>query len=244
MSNIFLPQLGPSIAFPDVESALTDPDGLLAWGGDLSFQRLLNAYAHGIFPWCNPDEPLLWWSPSLRMVLQFQHLNVSHSMHKLIKKIKRDPNSPWEIRIDTAFEKVMRSCAATPRHDQTGTWIAEDIIQAYSHLHQKGYAHSVETWYDKQLVGGLYGVSLGKMFFGESMFSHLSNASKLALIFLMNYLAKQDVFLIDCQQETAHLTSMGGACISRQLFSEHLRIHTPQEKIIWQIGKQSFDIIT
>ncbi|WP_159991833.1 leucyl/phenylalanyl-tRNA--protein transferase [Pelistega ratti] len=233
-TQLYLPQL-TTLAFPPVESALQEPDGLLAWGGDLSPQRLLLAYRLGIFPWSMPDEPLLWWNPSQRMVLPFEQLNISHSMRKLLKKLYRNPDGPWQIKIDTDFSSVIQHCASTREYAQ-GTWISEDFIIAYTQLHHAGITHSIETWYEDTLVGGLYGVSIGKMFFGESMFSHQTDSSKLALIFLMYYLAKQQVFLIDCQQETGHLTRMGGTCISRRDFSLHLDKVCSQPPIIWEKG--------
>lgn len=241
--NIALPQLSASVAFPDTNNALTYPDGLLAWGGDLSSERLLAAYRLGIFPWCSENEPLLWWTPSARMVLQFQHLHISHSLKKQLRKIQRNPLEPCQIRIDTAFTDVMRACAGKRRH-QDGTWIAEDFIQAYTQLHLQGYAHSVELWENEQLIGGLYGVSIGKMFYGESMFSYQTDASKIALVFLMAYLAKQQVYLVDCQQETPHLTSMGGACITRSAFEKHLALVRDQPPIIWEKGTVDPAILT
>ena len=241
--TLTLPQLSASITFPSTETALKHPDGLLAWGGDLSSERLLAAYQRGIFPWCYENEPLLWWTPSARMVLSFHHLHISHSLKKRLKKIQRNPLGDSQVRIDTAFERVMRACAGKRRH-QEGTWIAEDFIQAYTLLHHQGYAHSVEFWEKEQLVGGLYGVSIGKMFYGESMFSHQTDASKIALVFLMYYLAKQGVYLIDCQQETPHLSSMGGACISRHDFEQHLQQVCHQSPIIWQKGLLLPDILS
>ncbi|NOL50176.1 leucyl/phenylalanyl-tRNA--protein transferase [Pelistega europaea] len=240
--SITLPQLSASIVFPPSEQALKHPDGLLAWGGDLSTERLLAAYQRGIFPWCSANEPLLWWTPSARMVLQFQHLHISHSLKKQLRKIQRNPLGSRQVRIDTAFTDVMRACAGKRQH-QEGTWIAEDFIQAYTQLHNQGYAHSVELWEDEQLIGGLYGVSIGKMFYGESMFSHQTDASKITLVFLMYYLALQGVYLVDCQQETPHLTSMGGACIPRQSFEQHLQLVCPQAPIQWQKGFVCPDIL-
>lgn len=240
---IVIPRLIGDTDFPDISTALNDPDGLLAWGGNLNSNRLIDAYSKGIFPWHNPDEPLLWWCPSERMVLQFKHLHISHSMKKIIKKMQREKNHPLTIRLDTCFEHVMRSCAQKRRH-QEGTWISEDFIQSYSELHRLGLAHSVETWHNNTLVGGLYGVSIGKMFFGESMFSKENNTSKLALIFLMYYLAKQGVLLIDCQQNTAHLNSMGGECMSREAFSNYLSHTIEQDHIVWRQGCLSPHLIT
>jgi leucyl/phenylalanyl-tRNA--protein transferase len=172
-----IPWLNESTPFPAVERALRTPNGLLAAGGDLSAPRLLDAYRHGIFPWFNPGEPILWWSPDPRMVLIPGEFRVSRSLAKLLRK------SCHEIRTDTAFEQVMRSCAA-PRRGHQGTWIGEDMIAAYCELHRSGHAHSVETWMGDELVGGLYGVGIGHMFYAESMFSAADNASKIALAHL------------------------------------------------------------
>lgn len=241
MSNS-LYQLSADIIFPPTKQALKNPDGLLAWGGDLSTERLLAAYSLGIFPWCSEDEPLLWWTPSSRMVLQFQHLHISHSLKKRLRKMQRTPLGDRQIRIDTAFEAVIQACAGK-RRQQDGTWIAEDFIHAYTLLHHQGYAHSVELWEKNQLIGGLYGVSIGKMFYGESMFSYQTDASKITLVFLMYYLANQGVFLVDCQQDTPHLTSMGGACITRDTFEQHLKQVCSQAPIIWEKGVVSPHII-
>lgn len=244
-SPLILPQLtATDTSFPDVETALHEPDGLLAWDGDLSPARLLNAYQNGIFPWCSEDEPLLWWSPSQRMVLTFDNLHISHSLKKRLKKMQRDPQGTLEVRLDSAFEDVIRACASKKRSGQHGTWIAEDFIQAYTQLHYLGYAHSVETWCDNQLVGGLYGVSIGKMFYGESMFSYQTDSSKIALVFLMYYLVQQGVELIDCQQDTPHLTSMGGHCIARKDFSAHLQKVCGLTPVQWATGFLSPDILS
>lgn len=176
-----IPWLNDNTPFPPVEHALRSPNGLLAAGGSLSVPRLLDAYHHGIFPWFNPGDPILWWSPDPRMVLIPSEFKISRSLAKVLR------NAPYEVRTDTAFEQVMRSCAAPRTIHQDGhhgTWIHEDVIAAYCALHQLGYAHSVEVWMNGQLVGGLYGVGIGHMFYGESMFSNVSNASKIALAHL------------------------------------------------------------
>ncbi|HBU28343.1 MAG: leucyl/phenylalanyl-tRNA--protein transferase [Thiobacillus sp. GWE1_62_9] len=201
--------------FPPVETALTDPNGLLAMGGDLSPARLLDAYRHGIFPWFNPGEPILWWSPDPRMVLVPGEVRVTRSLAKRIR------NAGFELRIDTAFAEVMRGCAA-PRDDAFGTWISPEMVAAYSRLFEAGYAHSVETWRDGRLVGGLYGVAIGRMFYGESMFSREPDASKVALVRLARQLQQWEFGLIDCQMETAHLASMGARTLPRALFVERL----------------------
>jgi len=201
--------------FPPVETALTDPNGLLAMGGDLSVERLLDAYRHGIFPWFNPGEPILWWSPDPRMVLVPGEIRVTRSLAKRIR------NAGFKVRFDTAFADVMRACAA-PREGAGGTWISPAMIAAYARLFDAGYAHSVETWRDGQLVGGLYGVAIGRMFFGESMFSREPDASKVALVRLARQLQQWGFGLIDCQMETAHLASLGARTMPRAVFTERL----------------------
>jgi leucyl/phenylalanyl-tRNA--protein transferase len=201
--------------FPPVETALREPNGLLAMGGDLSVERLLDAYGHGIFPWFNPGDPILWWSPDPRMVLVPGEVRVTRSLAKRIR------NGGFEVRIDTAFIEVMRACAA-PREGESGTWISPAMVAAYSHLHQAGYAHSVETWHDGRLVGGLYGVAIGRMFYGESMFSREPDASKVALVRLARQLQQWGFGLIDCQMETPHLASMGARTMPRAAFIARL----------------------
>lgn len=197
--------------FPPVTEALKHPNGLLAVGGDLSPARLLDAYQRGIFPWFGAGDPILWWSPDPRMVLIPGEFKVSHSLRKTLRR------GAYQLRTDTAFEQVMRACAA-PRKGQDGTWIQEEMVQAYCELHRLGYAHSVETWMDDELVGGLYGVCIGKMFYGESMFSRRSDASKIALAHLCAQLQRRDFGMIDCQMNTAHLASLGAREISRTEF--------------------------
>jgi leucyl/phenylalanyl-tRNA--protein transferase len=201
--------------FPPVESALRDPNGLLAMGGDLSLERLLDAYRHGIFPWFNPGEPILWWSPDPRMVLEPQAIRVTRSLAKRIR------NSGFELRVDSDFSEVMRACAA-PRADAFGTWISPAMVAAYTRLFEAGYAHSVETWHDGVLVGGLYGVAIGRMFYGESMFSREPDASKVALVQLARQLERWGFGLIDCQMETPHLASMGARTMPRAVFTARL----------------------
>ncbi len=201
--------------FPPVETALREPNGLLAMGGDLSMERLLDAYRHGIFPWFNPGEPILWWSPDPRMVLVPDEIRVTRSLAKRIR------NGGFELRVDTAFAEVMRGCAA-PRDAAGGTWISPVMIAAYTRLFDAGYAHSVETWRDGRLVGGLYGVAIGRMFFGESMFSREADASKVALVRLSRQLQDWDFGLIDCQMETAHLASLGARTLPRVVFTAWL----------------------
>ncbi|MDH5179371.1 MAG: leucyl/phenylalanyl-tRNA--protein transferase [Gammaproteobacteria bacterium] len=201
--------------FPDVSLALTDPDGLLALGGDLSTDRLLTAYAKGIFPWYSEGQPVLWWSPDPRAVLFPEHLHISKSLAKTLRK------NIFEIRFDTAFNDVIRHCSA-PRKKQRGTWITDEMMQAYIDLHQLGYAHSIESWLDNKLAGGLYGISIGKIFFGESMFSLERDASKVAFVSLVNFAKQHDFAMIDCQVESEHLNSLGATLIPRSKFVDIL----------------------
>lgn len=234
-----IPWLEADSPFPNIETALTQADGaagLLAAGADLSAERLLDAYRNGIFPWFSDGQPILWWSTDPRMVLATEHFSVSHSLKKVLKKIHRSMHGDkrWQIRFDTAFVDVMRACAA-PRADGAGTWISEDMIEAYRALHRLGYAHSSELWLDDQLVGGAYGVAIGRMFYGESMFARVRDASKIALAYLVHFLKTNHVTLIDCQQETGHLATLGAMPIRRQAFLEHVRRATAQPQIEnWQ----------
>ncbi len=204
-----------ALFFPPVETALTDPNGLLAMGGDLSMECLLDAYRHGIFPWFNPGDPILWWSPDPRMVLVPDEIRVTRSLAKRVR------NAGFELRVDSAFTDVMWACAA-PRQDADGTWISPAMIAAYTRLFKAGYAHSVETWHDGQLVGGLYGVAIGRMFYGESMFSREPDASKVALVQLARQLQQWGFGLIDCQMETSHLASLGARTMPRAAFTTRL----------------------
>lgn len=220
-----IPWLETNTPFPDVSEALTiDAPGLLAAGADLSPARLLLAYQNGIFPWFSEGQPILWWSTDPRMVLETRRFKISDSLRKTLRRIERSrvEGGRWEVRFDSAFEAVMRACAA-PRRDGPGTWISEDIIAGYTGLHQLGYAHSAEVWLDGELVGGAYGVCIGRMFYGESMFARVSDASKVALAYLVAFLRGHGVRMIDCQQETSHLASLGAAPIPRARFLEHLR---------------------
>lgn len=209
--------------FPPLENALEEPNGLIAIGGDLNPYRLLNAYRQGIFPWFSEGEPILWWSPDPRMVLFPDELKISRSLAKRLK------HQDYEIRFNTAFQEVISACAATPRAGQGGTWITEGIMQGYTTLHQLGYAHSAETWMDGKLVGGLYGVKLGRMFYGESMFHHVTDASKLAFVHMVQKLQAQGCGMIDCQMKTRHLASLGAREIPRAEFSQRLLelVHYP-----------------
>lgn len=205
----------PTAPFPDVSLAEREPDGLLAVGGDLSVPRLVNAYRHGIFPWFNESDPILWWSPDPRTVLVPSHLHVSRSLRKTLRK------GLFDVTMDQAFDRVITACAG-PRSDSAGTWLVPEMIHAYSRLHRKGWAHSVEVWADGRLVGGLYGVAIGRAFFGESMFSRAGDASKVALVHLCRTLDAWDFGLIDCQVLTGHLLRMGAVQIARQDFIEVL----------------------
>jgi len=211
-----IPWITGNAPFPPVGQALRSPGGLLAAGGDLSAPRLLEAYRHGIFPWFSAGEPILWWSPDPRMVLIPGEFRISRSLARVLR------NMSYEVRCDTAFERVMRSCAA-PRGKHNGTWISEDMIAAYCALHEIGYAHSVEVWIGGRLAGGLYGVAIGRMFYGESMFSHASNASKIALAHLARQLERWQFEMIDCQMNTAHLASLGAREIPRSEFIARLQ---------------------
>lgn len=203
------------IIFPDPVYA--NPDGLLAAGGDLSEERLLLAYRNGIFPWYAPGDPILWWCPDPRCVLFPEDLKVSKSMRPYFNQRK------FEVTHDRCFSDVMQACAKQPRNGQAGTWITREMVEGYTRLHEAGYAHSVEVWKDKELVGGLYGIAIGKVFFGESMFARASNASKFGFISLVRQLEAQGFTLIDCQQETSHLLSLGATAISRPEFLQTLR---------------------
>ncbi len=231
-----IPWLDADTPFPPVETALTEADGaagLLAAGADLSPTRLLQAYRNGIFPWFSEGQPILWWSTDPRMVLPTTAFAVSASLKKTLKKINASMarGDCWQIRFDSAFTDVMRACAA-PRAGTPGTWITDDIVAGYSGLHALGHAHSAELWRDGQLVGGAYGVAIGRMFFGESMFARVPDGSKVALAYLVHFLRHQGVTLIDCQQETGHLASLGAAPMPRSAFLAHVRQAVLQPEII------------
>ncbi len=203
-----------SLEFPPAR--LARYDGLLCIGGDLTPQRLINAYKNGIFPWFSEQEPILWWSPDPRLVLYPDKINISKSLNKKIRK------SYFEVTIDKAFEEVISACSKYRGERRKSTWLVDHMVEAYINLHRLGYAHSVETWRDGRLAGGLYGVSLGRVFFGESMFSYVSDASKTALAGLCSYLKHHDFDLIDCQVTSEHLLSMGAEEISRGRFLKQL----------------------
>jgi len=210
----------PGQPLPPPEGARTEPNGLLAAGRDLSAARLLEAYGNGIFPWYSQGQPVLWWSPDPRMVVFVDEFAPSRSLRKTLRRI--DLTGSWTITLDQAFVQVMQACAA-PRPGQDGTWITRDIVKAYHALHQAGHAHSVEVWSEGRLIGGLYGVSIGRMFFGESMFARVSDASKCAYAALVAMLRRLGFCMIDCQQSTEHLASLGAREISRLQFLANVR---------------------
>jgi leucyl/phenylalanyl-tRNA--protein transferase len=223
-----IPWLEKGAPFPPVRSALREPNGLLAAGGDLSAARLLEGYRQGIFPWFSEGDPILWWSPDPRMVLFPAELKVSRSLGKTLR------NRRYEVRFDSAFGRVLASCAA-PRKGEPGTWIGDAMIEAYRELYRLGHAHSVETWIDDELAGGLYGVAIGRVFFGESMFSRVRDASKIALAALVARLKDDGFGLIDCQMHTRHLETLGAREIPRERFSRLLEelIHYPRSPGTW-----------
>lgn len=213
---ISLPKLDDSLVFPPLDHALEEPNGLLAFGGDLSVERLVLAYRDGIFPWFSEGEPILWWSPSLRGILKFNDFHISKSLSKFIKR------QNFEVTINHAFNDVIDACANIPRRGE-GTWITQAMIDAYKELHRGGFAHSVEVWDGEELIGGLYGVSIGRVFCGESMFSQASNASKLAFHFLVQHLVKCGAEFIDCQMQNDHLKTLGCSEVSREQFHTMLK---------------------
>lgn len=218
--------------FPDPEEA--EPDGLLAIGGDLSPQRLLTAYANGIFPWYSEDSPILWWSTSPRLILDPQEFHMPRSLRRVLNK------GTFSFTMDADFEAVIRMCACSPRPEQDGTWIVEDMVEAYIMLHEIGYAHSVEAWQDGTLVGGLYGISLGSAFFGESMFYTVPDASKAAFATLVEQLIQWDFTVIDCQQTTKHLLRFGAREVQRfrYLAMLHEAMEEPTKEGRWKFDCQ------
>ena len=216
--------------FPPLTEALAEPNGLLAAGGELSASCLADAYHHGIFPWFNSGQPILWWSPDPRMVLVPHEIKVTRSLDKALR------NRVYEVRADTAFRAVMEACAQ-PRAGQDGTWIIPEMIAAYCALHELGIAHSIETWIDGELAGGLYGVALGRMFYGESMFTRAPDASKIALVHLARQLARWQFGMIDCQMHTSHLESLGARDIPRADFMRKLQelVNYPHQPGRWEL---------
>jgi leucyl/phenylalanyl-tRNA--protein transferase len=233
-----LPWLSGDTPFPPTETALRQPNGLLAAGSDLSPTRLLEAYSRGIFPWFSEGDPILWWSPDPRMVLFPRELKISRSLAKTLR------NKSYEVRVDTSFLAVMEACAMAPRHGQFGTWINSKMLEAYYRLHQLGYAHSFETWMDGELVGGLYGVALGRAFFGESMFRHTTDASKIAFVHLVRQLEEWNFGIVDCQMRTDHLASLGAREIPRFDLSALLTelVKSPYIAGEWQLSVNLKDI--
>lgn len=219
--------------------SLIDPDprfpGLLAVSESLSPDRLVEAYQQGMFPWYSQNEPVLWWCTHPRMVLETKSFKVSHSLRKSIQSIL--DNDDWEIRVDHSFDQTIKSCANKQRPGQNGTWITEEIINAYGKLHQMGYAHSIETWYQDQLVGGLYCVNIGRMVYGESMFTNLTNASKYALAALSAWCSSMEIKYIDCQQETKHLASLGARPIARDDFLDWVESQIDLPTPNWKFNK-------
>ena len=234
-SNPHLPYLAPGQAFPDVNHAWgleSAVPGLLAAGGDLNVESLVSAYRSGIFPWFGEGQPILWWSPNPRMVLGVENFRMHRSLLKTIKKFSNADNH--EIRVDTAFVQVIKACAATPRGAAVGTWILPEMVDAYVRLHLAGHAHSVETWINGRLVGGLYCVVIGKAVFGESMFSLATDASKIALSALVCICRRDGIAMIDCQQNTAHLASLGAFEIDRGRFLRHVKLSQTLAPVSWQ----------
>ncbi|GAA0347927.1 leucyl/phenylalanyl-tRNA--protein transferase [Bowmanella denitrificans] len=233
MSKQFI-KLDHKLQFPHAEDALIDPNGLLAFGGDLSVERLLLAYQSGIFPWFSEGEPILWWSPDPRGVLELDGFICSSSLAKLAR------SGRYQVSLNKAFAAVIEHCAKVPR-DINGTWITKPMIQAYTDLHHAGYAHSVEIWEGAELVGGLYGVSIGRVFCGESMFHLRSNTSKLAFFYLVRYLKTMEFHFIDCQLQNPHLATLGIQEIPRRRFLSKLQqaVSCPAPQHCWQAGDLS-----
>lgn len=225
-----IPFLGPEDPFPPVESALVEPDGLLAAGAGLSVRRLVDAYSQGIFPWFNEGDHILWWSPDPRMVLAPRDLHISRSLRRRLRR------GDFSVTADTAFQAVLEGCAA-PRDDEGGTWLGPAMRRAYTSLHRAGFAHSVEVWMGDALAGGIYGVALGRMFFAESMFSARTNGSKIAIAYLAAQLDRWGFPLMDCQLETGHLTSLGASLMPRAQFVREVEvlIRAPATPPVWSL---------
>ncbi len=239
MPSLKLVWLEHDTPFPDPCEALTHPPGLLAAGADLTIERLRMAYSQGIFPWFQEGEPILWWSPEPRMVLKCAEFHPSHSLRKRLRQIARNQqqgNFEVVVKVDHSLRGVMQGCARRAVDGSPETWITRDMQLAYQAWHLAGQVHSIETWVQGELVGGLYGVSIGQMFYGESMFSHATDASKIALAHLVGFLHKQGVSWIDCQMQTEHLGRMGAAPVSRRVFVEHVRRCCAQPAIDWAPG--------
>ncbi|MDR2335237.1 MAG: leucyl/phenylalanyl-tRNA--protein transferase [Burkholderiaceae bacterium] len=237
-----LPWLDPEEAFPPVSQSWDSESpapGLLAAGATLDVWRLKAAYANGIFPWFSQGQPILWWSPDPRMVLHVDEFKVHRSLRRTLQKFRQLPSC--EVRIDSNFGAVIRHCSQTARSGQSGTWIVPAMIEAYEHLHEAGNAHSVETWVDGQLVGGLYCISIGRAVFGESMFAHATDASKVALAALVGLCRTQGVSMIDCQQNTGHLASLGAREISRARFLESVSRARTEDALDWSFKPVYWD---
>jgi leucyl/phenylalanyl-tRNA---protein transferase len=235
-----MPWLDDEDPFPSLERALRRPNGLLAAGGGLSVDRLVQAYRHGCFPWFSEGEPILWWSPDPRMILLPEELHVARSLRRRVRR------GNYEIRSDTSFRDVVEGCAA-PRNGAGGTWLTPDMIEAYVRLHEAGHAHSIETWIDGALVGGLYGVAIGRAFFGESMFTRVPDASKLALVHSVAQFRRWGFGLIDCQMQTAHLASFGARDIPRADFKTRVAalVDQPRPAATWTLDADlSRDVLT
>ena len=228
-----IPQLDKySLKFPHPNQA--NEDGILAWGGDLNPSRLLYAYQNGIFPWYSKDDPIIWWSPNPRLIMELDDFKLSRSLKKSIKK--------FTYKFDTNFIEVMKKCATTPRHDQNGTWINDDIIEAFDVLHGQGIAHSIESYKDNELVGGLYGLTIGKVFCGESMFTHENDASKSAYAVLIKHLKEWGYDFVDCQVPTDHLKSLGAKEVGREYFLNKLvKVNMDNINNIWIVNKNLID---
>lgn len=231
-----IPWLDEDAPFPPVEQALAHPNGLLCAGERLSARRLMAAYRLGIFPWYNAGEPVLWWSPDPRMVLFCDEFRIHRTLRRKLRRVAA--GSGWQVRLDTAIDAVIRACA-DPSQRPDGTWITEAVIDAYTELHRHQFAHSIEVWDGSTLVGGLYGVSIGRMFYGESMFTRATDASKTALAALVALLRREHVELIDCQQRTSHLASLGGRAIPRAAFQAHVATAIAQPAIDWPAYAQA-----
>ena len=224
--------------FPDIERALEEPNGLIAIGGSLSTERLLDAYHQGIFPWYSEQDPVLWYSPNPRMVITPDTLHVSKSLAKTLRSNK------FQIKVDVDFDKIIHHCRTVDRKDQTGTWIDEDMVNAYTQLHHQGFVRCVAVYQQSKLVGGLYGVALGGVFFGESMFSTRNDSSKVALVALVEFSKQVGIKMIDCQMTTAHLLSLGAREIKRKVFLKNLKIHIEEPTLNGSWNNSSASIKT
>jgi leucyl/phenylalanyl-tRNA--protein transferase len=237
-----IPWLVPGQTLPPASSAQGTNDavpGLLAAGGSLDIASLHHAYSNASFPWFSEDQPILWWSPDPRMVLDPNSFVLHHSLKKTLQRFRR--NSSCEIRIDHAFEQVMEACSSAPRDGQSGTWINPMMLEAYGAFHRAGFAHSVETWINGELAGGLYCVGIGRAVFGESMFARQSDASKIALAALICFCLQHDIGLIDCQQKTKHLASLGASEVSRYAFVKHVENSRDEPAPAWRFEPVYWD---